>query len=57
MAKRIPTLHFTQINRFWTHVDSSGGPDACWLWMGHVGENGYGVISIKSRGYKAHRVI
>lgn len=56
MAKRIPNLHFTQINRFWTHVDSSGGPDACWLWTGHIGENGYGVVSIKGRGYKAHRV-
>ena len=30
--------------------------DACWLWTGHVGENGYGVISIKCRAYKAHRV-
>lgn len=56
MAKRIPNLHFIQVNRFRTHVDSSGGPDACWLWTGHIGENGYGVASIKGRTYKAHRV-
>jgi hypothetical protein len=56
MAKRIPKLHFIQVNRFWTRVDKSGGPGACWLWTGHVGENGYGVISIKGRAYKAHRV-
>ena len=56
MAKRIPKLHLTHIGRFWTHVNSSGGPDVCWPWMGHVGENGYGIVSIKGKGYKAHRV-
>jgi hypothetical protein len=56
MAKRIPQLHFTQVNRFRAHVDSSGGPGACWLWTGHTGENGYGVFSFNGRGYKAHRV-
>lgn len=55
-AKRIPKLHFIQINRFWTHVNCSGGPEACWLWTGHISENGYGVASIKGKGYKAHRV-
>ena len=56
MAKRIPKLHLTQVNRFWTHVDRSGGPEACWLWTGHIGENGYGITGIKGKGYKAHRV-
>lgn len=56
MAKRIPKLHFIHVNRFWMRVDNSGGPEACWLWTGHVGENGYGVISIKGKAYKAHRV-
>jgi hypothetical protein len=56
MAKRNPKLHFTHINRFWSRVDSSGGAAACWLWTGHIGENGYGVVGIKGKGYKAHRV-
>jgi HNH endonuclease len=56
VAKRIPKLHLTQIGRFWTHVDSSGGPDTCWLWTGHISENGYGVVGIKGKEYKAHRV-
>ncbi len=56
MAKRIPNLHYTQINRFWTHVDRSGGPEACWLWTGYVRPNGYGSIGINYKEYKAHRV-
>ena len=56
MAKRIPKLHLLQVYRFWTYVDRSGGPDSCWPWAGHIGENGYGVVGIKGKGYKAHRV-
>ncbi len=56
MAKPIPKLHFIQVNRFWTHVDCSDGPGACWLWAGHVGENGYGITRVKGKQYKAHRV-
>jgi hypothetical protein len=54
--KRIPKLHFIQVNRFWTQVERSGGPEACWLWTGYIHENGYGVVSINGKGYKAHRV-
>ncbi|MDT7808991.1 MAG: hypothetical protein QOJ70_2804 [Acidobacteriota bacterium] len=56
MAKRIPQLHLIQVNRFWRKVDRSGGPEACWLWTGFVRENGYGIIGIKGKEYKAHRV-
>ena len=56
VAKRIPKLHLTQINRFWTHADSSGGTDACWPWTGYIGENGYGVVGIRGKADKAHRV-
>jgi hypothetical protein len=38
------------------HVERSGGPDACWLWTGLLGENGYGIIGINGKAYKAHRV-
>ncbi|HZT57170.1 MAG TPA: HNH endonuclease [Pyrinomonadaceae bacterium] len=54
--KRIPKLTLTQINRFRVRADRSGGPDACWPWAGYLCENGYGIISINGKGYKAHRV-
>jgi hypothetical protein len=38
------------------HVDCSGGPDECWLWTGYRRPNGYGVIGVNGREYKAHRV-
>jgi len=30
---------------FWPMVDQSGGPDACWPWMGKRDEHGYGRYS------------
>ena len=56
MAKRIPKLHLTQLNGFWRQVDRSGGANACWLWTGFTRENGYGVIGIKYKEYRVHRV-
>ncbi len=56
MAKRIPKLHNTQINRFWMRVDRYGGPGTCWLWTGFLRENGYGIIGNNYNEYKAHRV-
>jgi len=56
MAKRIPKLHLTQINRFWVHVGRPDDPDACWLWTGYISENGYGIFGVSGRQYKAHRV-
>lgn len=45
--------------RFWSRVDKTGGPDACWLWMGHRNpQNGYGTVdSCLGRGRRttAHR--
>jgi hypothetical protein len=29
--------------RFWRLVDTSDGPDACWLWLGAILPNGYGT--------------
>ena len=56
MAKRIPKLQLPQVNRFWTHVERSDDPDACWLWTGYTSENGYGIFGVNGRQYKAHRV-
>jgi len=32
--------------RFWSLVDTSDGPDACWPWTGNRNKYGYGVISL-----------
>ena len=42
--------------RFWSHVDRSGGPGACWPWMGSEDSGGYGHIGIGRKTKKAHRV-
>lgn len=43
--------------RFWVKVDKSGGEDACWLWIAHRNENGYGTFGWKgNNSEKAHRV-
>ena len=45
---------------FWDRVDRSGGPDACWPWMGARTNKGYGVCSTYLSGVKstcsAHRM-
>lgn len=42
--------------RFWSKVDRSGGPDACWLWTGSTSPSGYAQFRIGSRRPGAHRV-
>ena len=54
--KRIPKLHYTQINHFLSHVDQAGGLDSCWLWQGYISWTGYGIFIINGKNYKAHRV-
>ena len=40
--------------RFWTKVDQTAGPDACWPWLGSR-SRGYGRFSIGRQELKAHR--
>lgn len=43
--------------RFWSKVDRSGGPDACWPWLGGKTKAGYGVFYLtRGRREYAHRV-
>jgi hypothetical protein len=42
--------------RFWPRVDTSGGPDACWPWLGGSHGFGYGHFWINGRTTLAHRV-
>jgi hypothetical protein len=44
-------------DRFWSKVDRTGGPDACWLWTAAKRTAGYGVYGIGSTNlYQAHRL-
>jgi len=41
--------------RFWALVDRSGGPDACWPWLGYrKTRGGYGQVRRDHRTYPAH---
>ena len=44
------------MERFWSKVDRSGGPDACWPWMGGRRAKGYGLFWLDGRGRNANRV-
>lgn len=41
---------------FWSRVDQSGGPEACWPWLGGMFDTGYGCVWFQGRAQKAHRV-
>ncbi len=45
--------------RFWSKVDKTQGrgPDGrCWMWRGCRHKQGYGILKIRNRNYRAHRV-
>lgn len=51
-------LLIPRADRLWYRVDKSGGPDACWPWLGAT-SNGYGVLTGGRRGSTnlgAHRL-
>lgn len=43
------------VAKFWSKVDKSGGPEACWPWTGATNELGYGVTQFDGRAALAHR--
>lgn len=43
------------LERFWEKVDSSGGPEACWPWLGSLAVGGYGTINTGLCSVRAHR--
>lgn len=45
----------TTTESFWSKVDKTGGPDACWPWIGRQQPDGYGRVSVKNRPVSAHR--
>lgn len=42
------------VERFWSKVDKTGGPDACWPWKAALSPSGYGVFGTAPD--RAHRV-
>lgn len=44
------------LERFWSKVDKSAGPDGCWLWTEFVQRDGYARFRLGDRKYPAHRV-
>lgn len=42
--------------RFWSKVDRSGGPDACWPWIASRQPRGAGQVGVGSTAMLAHRV-
>jgi hypothetical protein len=41
--------------QFWSKVDKSGGPDACWLWA-RGRTKGYGRLRLGGKLWRAHRL-
>lgn len=44
MGKRGPYKKRLVEERFWSKVDKSGGPDACWPWLAAIDQGGYGTF-------------
>ena len=51
---KMPTKGLPEAARFWAHVDSSRGNDACWPWTGRL-DGGYGRFGGDSTKVGAHR--
>ena len=46
----------TEAERFWSHVDKSGGGGSCWSWLKGLSERGYGMfMTCSRRSVRAHR--
>lgn len=43
------TLSPEQVKKFWTKVDQSAGPDACWPWLGQMNQHGYGRFLVSTK--------
>jgi len=55
-AKGNIPLNLQTEGKFWSRVDMSGGPDACWPWLGATNSGGYGSVGWDGKVYSAHRV-
>ncbi len=44
------------MDRFWSKVDKSGGPTACWPWKACLGTYGYGLFKLDGKAVQAPRI-
>lgn len=52
----VTTLSPQTIERFWSRVDQSGGPDVCWPWTAMRDKDGYGRVKVQGGTMRAHRL-
>jgi len=55
-CRTMPALSAEDVARFWSLVDRSGGPDACWPWIGTCFGVGYGRFGLGNDSYYANRI-
>lgn len=55
-GRRRPAHNRQTPESFWARVDMSGGPDACWPWIGATNNTGYGSVGWHGIIACAHRV-
>lgn len=48
------TIRVDPVERFWSKVDKSAGPDGCWLWTAGLG-GGYGSFWVDGHNVRANR--
>lgn len=51
-----PQYTAKDVTRFWSKVDRSNGPDACWSWLSSTFASGYGQFKIEPRNHRTHRL-
>lgn len=51
-----PNYTPSDVDRFWSKVDNSGGNDACWIWTASRNNKGYGEFWLDGRMRKANRI-
>lgn len=54
--RRVEKCDDTFQERFWARVDQSGGPDACWPWVGRLDKDGYPCVRRRNAYQRAARV-
>jgi hypothetical protein len=50
----IRLMSCSEEKRFWSKVDKT--PWGCWLWLGRLDEDQYGIFHLRGKSRKAHRV-
>ena len=54
----IPTKTLSRyMPRIEARIDKTGGPDACWPWLGEMNNKGYGRVAIHQFGVRVRKVV